>query len=38
MLGYSVAVTVALASIASIAVFRLTCRPYRIHHAMTHGK
>jgi MFS family permease len=36
MVGYSLAITVGLASLASASLFRATYGPYRIHYKMMH--
>jgi MFS family permease len=36
MVGYSLAVTVGLASFTSASLFRATYQPYRTHYAMMH--
>ena len=37
MVGWSVALTVGLASLLSAILFYITCRPYRTHYARMHA-
>jgi MFS family permease len=38
MVGYSLAVTVGMASLISAILFRATYAPYRLHYSMIHGE
>ena len=37
LVGYSLALTIGMASVLAALMFRITYRPYRAHYRMMHG-